>query len=128
MENPAELRITEMSYPTKVGCGVGALARLPGEVQRLQMTRPLVVSDPGVTKAGLVGRACEVLKRAGIAYQLFDRVHLDPTEQDAFDGLQAFRDGNCDGVIAIGGGSPLDAAKLIQLLVTHQPPLSRYDD
>ena len=127
MEDPVQ-RITEMSYPTKVVFGVGALARLPSQVERLKMTNPLVVSDPGVVKAGLVERARDVLRHAGIAHQLFDRVQLDPTEQDAFDGLDAFRQGKCDGVIAIGGGSPLDAAKLIQLLVTHEPPLSRYDD
>ncbi len=128
MENLAELRITEMSFPTKVVFGVGALSRLPSQVQRLKMTNPLVVSDPGVAKAGLVARATDVLKRAGISHRIFDRVRLDPTEQDAFEGLEAYREGNCDGVIAIGGGSPLDAAKLIQLLATHEPPLSRYDD
>jgi alcohol dehydrogenase class IV len=128
MENLAELRITEMSFPTKVVFGVGALSRLPSQVERLKMTNPLVVSDPGVAKAGLVARVTDVLKQAGIAHRVFDRVRLDPTEQDAFDGLEAYREGNCDGVIAIGGGSPLDAAKLIQLLVTHEPPLSRYDD
>jgi len=128
MENLAELRIIEMSFPTKVVFGVGALSRLPSQVERLKMTNPLVVSDPGVAKAGLVARATDVLKQAGIAHRIFDRVRLDPTEQDAFEGLEAYREGNCDGVIAIGGGSPLDAAKLIQLLVTHEPPLSRYDD
>ena len=128
MENLAELRVTEMSYPTKVVYGPGALARLADQVRRLKMAKPLMVSDPGVTRAGLVDRAREVLARAGIAHQLFDRVQLDPTEEDAFEGLRAFRDAGCDGVVAIGGGSPLDAAKLIQLLVTHEPPLSRYDD
>ncbi len=128
MENLAAMRVTEMSYPTKVVFGPGALARLPDQIRRLKITKPLVVSDPGVSRAGLVDRAREVLARAGIAHQLFDRVQLDPTEEDAFEGLRAFRDAGCDGVVAIGGGSPLDAAKLIQLLVTHQPPLSRYDD
>ncbi len=128
MENLAELRVTEMSYPTKVVFGAGALARLPEQVGRLKIAKPLVVSDPGVSKAGLVSRVRDVLARAGIANHLFDRVQLDPTEQDALDGLRAFQEGGCDGVVAIGGGSPLDAAKLIQLLVTHEPPLSRYDD
>jgi len=128
MENLAERRVTEMSYPTKVVFGAGALARLAEQVRRLKMAKPLVVSDPGVSRAGLVDRAREVLARAGVAHHLFDRVQLDPTEEDAFEGLRAFRDAGCDGVVAIGGGSPLDAAKLIQLLVTHEPPLSRYDD
>jgi len=128
MENLAELRVTEMSYPTKVVFGAGALARLADQVRRLKMAKPLVVSDPGVSRAGLVDSAREVLARAGVPHHLFDRVQLDPTEEDAFEGLRAFRDAGCDGVVAIGGGSPLDAAKLIQLLVTHEPPLSRYDD
>jgi alcohol dehydrogenase class IV len=128
MESSPELRIAQMSYPTTVIFGPGALARLPQQAHRLKMQRPLVVSDPGVSKAGLVQRACDLLERERVSYHLFDQVQLDPTEQDAFDGLKAFRRGKCDGVIAIGGGSPLDAAKLIQLLVTHDPPLSRYDD
>ncbi|HLL81413.1 MAG TPA: iron-containing alcohol dehydrogenase, partial [Longimicrobium sp.] len=60
--------------------------------------------------------------------EVFDRVTPDPTEKDAFDGLAAYKQGKCDGIIAMGGGSPLDAAKLVQVLVTHEPPLSRYDD
>jgi alcohol dehydrogenase class IV len=130
--NPIEAlpapRIVEMSYPTRVVFGPGALQRLPALVERLKIRRPLVVSDPGVVKAGLVQRVYERLKESGTAYDVFDQVQLNPTEQDAFDGLAAYREGRCDGIIAIGGGSPLDAAKLIQLLVTHEPPLSRYDD
>ncbi len=121
-------RIAEMSYPTRVVFGPGALQRLPAQVDRLQIQRPLVVCDPGVVKAGLVQRVYELLKQHGAAYHVFDQVQLNPTEQDAFDGLAAYRKGRCDGIVAIGGGSPLDAAKLIQLLVTHEPPLSRYDD
>lgn len=123
-----DLVVSEMSYPTKVVFGPGALSRLADQVARLGMSKPLVVSDAGVSQAGLVDRARAVLSRAGVAHHLFDRVELDPTEEDAVEGLRAFREGGCDGVVAIGGGSPLDAAKLIALLVTHPPPLSRYDD
>lgn len=121
-------RITEMSFPTKVVFGVGALSRLPAQVQRLKMKRPLVVTDQGVAKAGLLDKATTVLRSAGIAFELFDRVEPNPTEKDAFDGVAVYREKHCDGIIAIGGGSPLDAAKLVQLLTTHEPPLSRYDD
>lgn len=121
-------RIAELSYPTRVAFGPGALQRLPALVDGLKIKKPLVVSDPGVVKAGLVQRVYDLLKGCGTAYDAFDQVQLNPTEQDALDGLAAYRKGRCDGIIAIGGGSPLDAAKLIQLLVTHEPPLSRYDD
>ena len=128
IDMPTEARITEMAWPTKIVFGVGALQRLPAQVARLGMKKPLVVTDAGVVKAGLAQRVYDVLRGADIAYGVFDRVQPNPTEQDAFDGLEAYRHHACDGIVAIGGGSPLDAAKLVQLLTTHEPPLSRYDD
>jgi alcohol dehydrogenase class IV len=125
---PSEPRITELSWPTKIVLGAGALKRLPAQVARLNMKRPLVVTDAGVVKAGLAGRLYAVLQEAGVSFATFEEVKPDPTERDAFAGLDAYRTHKCDGIIAIGGGSPLDAAKLVQVLTTHEPPLSRYDD
>ena len=125
---PNERRITEMSFPTRVVFGAGAIERLPAQVHRLGMKRPLVVTDQGVVKAGLALRIFVVLRRADIPYGVFDVVQPNPTETDAFEGVAAFRREHCDGIIALGGGSPLDAGKLVQLLTTHEPPLSKYDD
>ncbi len=125
---PQESRIVEMSYPTKVVFGIGALKRLPAQVERLKVKKALLVTDGGVVKSGLAERAIAVLRAAGIPFAVFDSVRPDPTERDAFEGVAAYRQSGCDGLIAIGGGSPLDTAKLIDLLVTHEPPLSRYDD
>jgi 4-hydroxybutyrate dehydrogenase len=125
---PSEPRITELSWPTKIVLGAGALKRLPAQVARLNMKRPLVVTDAGVVRAGLAGRLYAVLKEANVSFATFEEVKPDPTERDAFAGLDAYRSNKCDGIIAIGGGSPLDAAKLVQVLTTHEPPLSRYDD
>jgi 4-hydroxybutyrate dehydrogenase len=121
-------RITEMGYPTRVSFGVGALSRLPAHVERLKMKKPLLVTDQGVLKAGLLEKVTGTLKQAGIAFDVFDQVEPNPTEKDVFAGLDRWRAQKCDGFIALGGGSPLDAAKLMQLLTTHEPPLSRYDD
>ncbi|MFN0063189.1 MAG: iron-containing alcohol dehydrogenase [Myxococcaceae bacterium] len=123
-----ESRITEMAWPTRVVFGAGALERLVAQCQRLHIARPLLVTDKGIVEAGLAARTSEVLKRGGISFSTFDSVQANPTEKDVFDGLAAYRAGKCDGIIALGGGSPLDTAKLIQLLTTHEPPLSRYDD
>ncbi|MGZ6069793.1 MAG: iron-containing alcohol dehydrogenase [Myxococcaceae bacterium] len=125
---PTTPRITVFSFPTRVVLGPGALRRLPEEVRRLGLHRPLVVTDAGVVKAGLVDRVLSILGEAGLVHVLFDRVTPDPTERDVFAGLEAYRTGGCDGIIALGGGSPLDAAKLVQLLTSHAPPLSQYDD
>src|SRR5215831_8884651 len=125
---PPGPRITVLSWPTRVVLGAGAIQRLPDEVQRLGLTRPLLVTDVGVVKAGLADRVMAVLGEANIIHVLFDRVTPDPTERDVFAGLEAYQSAGCDGIIALGGGSPLDAAKLVQLLTSHSPPLSRYDD
>jgi alcohol dehydrogenase class IV len=108
--------------------GPGALARLPEHLARLGVRRPLVVTDAGVVKAGLAARLYDVLGRAGLPFARFEEVQANPTDRDATAGLGAFRAAGCDGFVAIGGGSSLDAAKLVQVLTTHPPPLSRYDD
>ncbi len=125
---PESPRISVLSWPTRIVVGAGALKHLPDEVRRLGLQRPLVVTDAGVAKAGLLDRVLAVLGEAGIVHVLFDRVKPDPTEPDVFAGLEAYRTGGCDGIVALGGGSPLDAAKLVQLLTSHAPPLSQYDD
>ncbi|QSQ13661.1 iron-containing alcohol dehydrogenase [Myxococcus landrumensis] len=125
---PTEPRVIEMAWPTRIVLGAGALQRLPAQTQRLKMKRPLLVTDAGVVKAGLASRVLEVMKTAGIDCAVFDGVEPNPTEKDVFAGLEVYRRNDCDGLIALGGGSALDAGKLVQLLSTHEPPLSRYDD
>jgi 4-hydroxybutyrate dehydrogenase len=125
---PAELPVVELAWPTRVVLGPGALARLPAHLARLGVRRPLVVTDAGVVKAGLAARLYAVLEAAGVRGARFEEVQPNPTDRDADAGLAAYRRGGCDGLVAIGGGSSIDAAKLVQLLTTHEPPLSRYDD
>jgi alcohol dehydrogenase class IV len=120
--------VTELAWPTRVVLGPGALARLPGELERLGIRRPLVVTDAGVVRSGIAARVHEVLARADVACARFEDVQPNPTDRDADAGLAAYRAGGCDGLVAVGGGSSIDAGKLVQLLVTHPPPLSRYDD
>ncbi|NNB85485.1 iron-containing alcohol dehydrogenase [Corallococcus exiguus] len=125
---PSEPRVTEMAWPTRIVFGAGALQKLPAHAARLNMKRPLLVTDAGVVKAGLAARVADVLKGAGLECAVFDRVEPNPTERDVFAGLEAYRAHKADGIVALGGGSALDAGKLVQLLTTHEPPLSRYDD
>jgi alcohol dehydrogenase class IV len=120
--------ISEMSYPTKIVFGPGAVSRLPAWCKALGMKKPLLVTDLGVVKAGLAERVTAELRKEGIAFGTFDRVEPNPTDKDALDGLASYREQGCDGIVALGGGSPLDAAKLVRLLVTHEGPLAKYDD
>jgi alcohol dehydrogenase class IV len=125
---PPDAGVTVMSWPTRVVLGAGALARLGDEAGRLGMRRPLVVTDPGVVAAGIAARVHAALAAAGLGFARFEEVRSNPTDRDAEEGLAAYRAGGCDGIVAVGGGSSIDAAKLVQLLTTHPPPLSRYDD
>jgi alcohol dehydrogenase class IV len=125
---PASPGVTVMAWPTRIVLGPGALGRLGEEAARLGMRRPLVVTDHGVVAAGLAERVYAALREAGLRYASFEEVRANPTDRDAEEGLAAFRAGECDGLVAVGGGSSIDAAKLVQLRTTHPPPLSRYDD
>lgn len=111
------------TFPNRILFGEGARAALPAELARLGVNRPLVVTDPGLRAAGLVGQVTSVLD----AVVLFDQVQANPTELDVRNGLQVYRDQDCDSLIAVGGGSVIDAAKGIRLLTTHPGSLADYD-
>jgi 4-hydroxybutyrate dehydrogenase len=120
--------ISQWSYPTRVVFGPGALRELPGELERLGVRRPLVVTDRGVAACGLLARLEAVLDGAGVTYATHDGVEPDPTGATVERALAAYREQGCDGVLALGGGSPIDAAKGVRLLASHPPPLAQYDD
>lgn len=116
------------SFPTTVVFGNGALATLGDHVRRASGTRALVVCDPGVVKAQIAERVRKTLEDAGIPALIFDRVDPNPVLQNVTDGVAAFRSHGADVVVSVGGGSPLDAGKLIALKTTHERPLEEYDD
>jgi len=121
-------RISRFSFPTRIVFGAGALRELGDEAKPLEISRPLVVTDRGVVACGLADRILAESRRAGMAPALFQDVDPNPVEKNIQEGLEAYRRGNCDGIFGVGGGSPLDAAKAIRLVVTHPFPLEQYDD
>ena len=126
--SPFSLDITTFYYPTKIIFGPGAIERLPLEIAAFGMSRPLVVTDGGLAKSPVFDRVLGIVrKRSGDAI-LFDQVLPNPTEKNVLDGVARYQEAKCDGVIGVGGGSPLDAAKAITLKATHPLPLAEYDD
>lgn len=98
-------------------CEPGAIKRL-GEIVKEQMGKKvLLVTDPGLIKAGLLDRATESLNEAGVEYTLFDGVVADPPVSVVEAALADAREAAVDGVIGFGGGSSMDVAKLIALLI-----------
>ena len=111
------------TFPTRILFGEGARSVLPVELARLGVTRPLVVTDPGLVAAGIAAEVADRLPGA----RVFSHVQPNPTEADVLAGVDMYRDTRRDGLVAVGGGSPIDAAKAIRLLVTHPGRLIDYD-
>lgn len=118
--------ISTFAFPTRIIFGAGSVNAIGEEISKHGIQKPLLVTDPGVVKAGLVGRVAQAMP--GIQFALFDSVSPNPTEKNVLEGIERYRQEHCDGIVALGGGSPLDAGKVIRLGVTHPLPLDRYDD
>jgi 4-hydroxybutyrate dehydrogenase len=115
--------MNDITYLTTVKFDHGAIEVLPTELKTLAVTRPLLVSDRGVAATGLLDR---VKAHLPDATPVFLDVPSNPTEEAVLAGLAVYRAEGCDGVIGFGGGSPIDLAKAIALLATHQGELVRY--
>ncbi len=114
-----------ISYLTTIRFDAGAIGDIGQDLVDLAIERPMLVADAGVSAAGLVDRVRAVSPRLAKA-PLFDAVPTNPTEAAALAALDIYREGECDGLVAIGGGSPIDLAKAVALLATHAGPLETY--
>lgn len=112
------MSLTSFSFPTRTLFGPGALAELPAHLTQLRVRRPLVVTDAGLVPTPAFRALAETLGAAGQGrdWFLYSGVHPNPIESDVREPAALFREAGCDGVIAIGGGSPLDAGKAARLL------------
>jgi 4-hydroxybutyrate dehydrogenase len=122
-ETPA-LAFSTFTFPNRIVFGAGARDSLANELARLGVTRPLVVTDAGLIACGLVFQVVAPLPRHPV---IFSEIQSNPTEANVLAGLDCYRNAKCDGLIGIGGGSSLDAAKAIRLLTTHPGALADYD-
>jgi 4-hydroxybutyrate dehydrogenase len=112
-----------ITYLTTINFGAGALASVPDAMRELGFSKPLIVSDHGIAATGLLDRLAALLPGADKA---FLDVPTNPTESAVNAALKQYRAQGCDGVIAFGGGSPIDLAKGVALLATHEGPLETY--
>jgi len=109
--------------PTEILAGAGRISELAGRVRDLGVKRALVVTDPGVAALPFFASILAGLEKAGIAAAVYKDVHPDPVADDVAAGVRAFRAHEAEMVIAIGGGSGLDAGKSIALGVSTSLPL-----
>lgn len=99
------------NYPTDILCGVGALEQLPRHCALAGARRPLLVTDPGMLALEPLRLVRECLERAGIDHDLFHELSSNPSLAEVHGGARRFEAGGHDALIALGGGSALDAAK-----------------
>lgn len=127
--------VRTVEVPTRMVHGPGALARLGDIAAGYGMRRPLLVTDGGVVAAGLAERALDELRRAsergaggsGIEPVVFDEVRPNPDVELIDRGAAVYRDAGCDGLVAVGGGSPMDTAKSIGVVVEHGGSIADYE-
>src|SRR5437660_7739185 len=107
-----------ITYLTRIQFDFGALKLLEAELQLLGIRRPLIVTDKGVIAAGLWAKVKDHLP-GNMPLAIYDGTPENPTEAAMRDALAMYKDEGCDGIVAIGGGSPMDLAKAVGLMATH---------
>lgn len=119
---------TNWFYPTEVRFGAGRVSELADACKVAGMQRPLLVTDPGIANLPITQTAVDVVKGGGLEVAVFSDVKPNPTASNVEAGVQAFKDGGHDGVIAFGGGSGLDAAKAVAFQQGQTRPMWDFED
>jgi alcohol dehydrogenase class IV len=99
--------------------GVGIAKNLPDYIEKLNAKKLLLVTDNGIIKAGIINDISDILKSSSIEYVIFDGVQPNPTDENVLKGLEFYKNNKCDAIIAVGGGSPIDAGKAIRAILAN---------
>jgi alcohol dehydrogenase len=116
------------NYPTAIRFGAGRIAELAEACKTSGMSRPLLVTDPFLAKQPMTAKALTVLKDAGLKAEMFSDIKPNPVETNVYKGIEAMRAGGHDGVVAFGGGSALDAGKVIAFMAGQTRPMWDFED
>ncbi len=99
--------------------GSGAIREIPGIVKQKGWKKVFVTSDPDLIKFGVTAKVTDLLDEAGISYSVYSKIKPNPTIQNVQEGVAAFKEAEADSIIAIGGGSSMDTAKAIGIIINN---------
>lgn len=116
------------SYPTSIRFGAGRIAEIAEACAVAQIRKPLLVTDRGLASFAITQQTLDRLEAAGLGRAMFAEVDPNPNEKNLAAGLKIYREGGFDGVIAFGGGSGLDLAKLLAFMVGQTRPVWDFED
>ncbi|WP_193337007.1 iron-containing alcohol dehydrogenase [Devosia beringensis] len=116
------------NYPTAIKFGPGRIAELPEALRSVGISKPLLVTDAGLVNLPVTQNTIKLLEDAGFAVGVFAEVKPNPIAANVAAGIKALRDGGHDGVIAFGGGSGLDAGKVIAFMAGQTRPMWDFED
>ncbi len=111
-------------YLTEIQIDFGAISLLAAQCEKAGIKRPLIVTDAGVKAAGILQKTIDQL--GGWPVSVFDQTPSNPNEAAVRAALQVWQQGDCDGLVAVGGGSSIDLAKGLAIMATHPGPLKTY--
>jgi len=120
--------IANWSYPTILRFGAGRIREIAEACAAVSIKRPLLVTDRGLADMAITQNVLDLLHRAGLGRALFSEVDPNPNDMNLDAGVQAYRTGNHDGVIAFGGGSGLDLGKLVAFQAGQSRPVWDFED
>ena len=99
--------------------GKGAREELAGEIQKRGFKKVFLVTDKSLVEAGVSAKVEEILKNANIPYEMYDEIKPNPTIKNVTDGVEACKNSGADVIVAVGGGSSIDTAKGISIVMTN---------
>ena len=120
------MTIAYFQAATRLSFGPGVLAEIGTIAQTAGLRKVLIVTDTGLMRTGIPGRVAGMLIRAGIDSNVFDAVEANPSIETVEHALDAYRDRGCQGLVAVGGGSPMDVAKAVAVLASNPGKLLDY--
>lgn len=106
--------LNEVSYH-----GFGAIESIPGEVEKNKFKKAFICTDPGLIKVGAAKKITDVLDKSNLEYLIFSDVQQNPTIENVKAGVEKFKESGADYIIAIGGGSAMDCAKAVAIIINN---------